>query len=47
MSFGDTLRGFSEWSPGDEEARPFIHQALKLGINFWDTASVYSDGSSE
>ena len=45
MSFGDTLRGFSEWSLGDEEAQPFIHQALKLGIRA--PASVYSDGSSE
>ena len=34
MSFGDTSRGFSEWSLGDEEAQPFFEQALELGIYF-------------
>jgi 1-deoxyxylulose-5-phosphate synthase len=47
MSFGDTSRGFSEWSLGDEEAQPFFQQAVELGINFWDTANVYGFGSSE
>jgi aryl-alcohol dehydrogenase-like predicted oxidoreductase len=47
MSFGDTSRGFSQWSLGDEEAQPFFQQAVELGINFWDTANVYSFGSSE
>ncbi len=47
MSFGDTSRGFSEWSLGEEEARPFFAQAVELGITFWDTANVYSFGSSE
>ena len=47
MSFGDTSRGFSEWSLGDEEARPFFRQAIELGITFWDTANVYGIGSSE
>ena len=47
MSFGDTSRGFSEWSLGDGEAQPFFEQAVELGINFWDTANVYSFGSSE
>ena len=47
MSFGDTSRGFSEWSLDDEEAEPFFEQAVELGINFWDTANVYSFGSSE
>src|SRR6188768_1133254 len=47
MSFGDTSRGFSEWSLGDEEAQPFFEQALELGIYFWDTANVYGYGSSE
>ena len=37
MSFGDTSRGFSEWSMGDDEAQPFFQQAVDLGINFWDT----------
>jgi aryl-alcohol dehydrogenase-like predicted oxidoreductase len=47
MSFGDTSRGFSEWSLGDEEAQPFFQQAIELGITFWDTANVYGIGSSE
>ena len=47
MSFGDTSRGFSEWSMGDDEAQPFFQQAVELGINFWDTANVYGLGSSE
>jgi aryl-alcohol dehydrogenase-like predicted oxidoreductase len=47
MSFGDTSRGFSEWSLGEEDAQPFFQQALELGINFWDTANVYGFGSSE
>jgi hypothetical protein len=32
MSFGDTSRGFSQWSLGDEESRPFFEQAVELGI---------------
>ena len=47
MSFGDTSRGFNEWSLGDEDAGPFFKQAVELGITFWDTANVYQLGSSE
>jgi 1-deoxyxylulose-5-phosphate synthase len=47
MSFGDTSRGFSEWSLGYEDAQPFFQQAVELGVNFWDTANVYGFGSSE
>jgi 1-deoxyxylulose-5-phosphate synthase len=47
MSFGDNSRGFSEWALGEEEAQPFLRQAIELGITFWDTANVYSYGSSE
>ncbi len=47
MSFGDNSRGFSEWALGEEEAGPFFRQAVELGITFWDTANVYSFGSSE
>jgi aryl-alcohol dehydrogenase-like predicted oxidoreductase len=47
MSFGDASRGFSEWALGDQEAEPFFQQAIDLGITFWDTANVYSFGSSE
>jgi len=36
-----------EWALGEEQARPFIRRALELGINFFDTANVYSHGSSE
>jgi len=47
MSFGDTSRGFSEWALDDDAAEPIFRQALDLGITFWDTANVYSYGSSE
>ena len=47
MSFGDTSRGFNEWSLNEEESAPFFKQAVDLGINFWDTANVYCLGSSE
>ena len=47
MSFGDTSRGFSEWSLGYDDARPFFQQAVELGVTFWDTANVYGFGSSE
>ncbi len=47
MSFGDTSRGFNEWSLGDEAAEPLFRQAVEHGITFWDTANVYSFGSSE
>jgi aryl-alcohol dehydrogenase-like predicted oxidoreductase len=47
MSFGDTSRGFSEWSLGDEDAQPFFQRAVELGVTFWDTANVYGFGSSE
>ena len=47
MSFGDTSRGFNEWSLGDAEAAPFFRQAIELGITLWDTANVYGIGSSE
>ena len=47
MSFGDTSRGFNEWSLAEEDAGPFFKQAVELGITFWDTANVYQLGSSE
>jgi aryl-alcohol dehydrogenase (NADP+) len=47
MSYGEPERGGHPWSLGEEEARPFFRQALDLGINFFDTANVYSAGSSE
>jgi 1-deoxyxylulose-5-phosphate synthase len=47
MSFGDTSRGFNEWSLNEDDSQPFFRQAVELGINFWDTANVYCLGSSE
>ena len=47
MSFGDTSRGFNEWSLSDEEAQPLFQQAVEFGVTFWDTANVYGIGSSE
>jgi len=47
MSYGAKARGKASWSLEEEESRPFIRRALDAGINFFDTANVYSDGSSE
>jgi len=47
MSYGEPGRGTHPWSLDEEASRPFYRQALDLGITFFDTANVYSDGSSE
>src|SRR5689334_1711603 len=47
MSFGDPGRGGHPWSLDEEASRPLIRRALEAGINFFDTANVYSAGSSE
>ncbi len=47
MSYGVPERGAHPWSLDEEASRPFIQRALELGINFFDTANVYSDGTSE
>ncbi len=47
MSFGVPERGSHRWVLNEEESRPMIKKALELGINFFDTANVYSDGTSE
>ncbi|MBL8568873.1 MAG: aldo/keto reductase [Phreatobacter sp.] len=47
MTYGAPDKGTHPWSMGEEESRPFIRRALDLGINFFDTANVYSIGSSE
>jgi len=47
MSFGLPDRGRHEWTLGEEDSRPLIRRALDAGINFFDTANVYSDGTSE
>ena len=47
MSYGLPNRGAHEWTLDEEASRPFIRQAIEAGINFFDTANVYSDGTSE
>nr|WP_295740893.1 aldo/keto reductase [uncultured Acidocella sp.] len=47
MSFGEAQRGTHEWTLDEESSRPLIRQALEAGINFFDTANMYSNGSSE
>jgi aryl-alcohol dehydrogenase-like predicted oxidoreductase len=47
MSYGDAARGNHEWTLDEAASRPFIKQALEAGINFFDTANVYSEGTSE
>jgi aryl-alcohol dehydrogenase-like predicted oxidoreductase len=47
MTFGDPHRGSHTWTLPEEPSRAIIRQAFELGINFLDTANVYSDGSSE
>ncbi|MGI4895254.1 MAG: aldo/keto reductase [Janthinobacterium lividum] len=47
MSYGDPQRGGHPWSLPADESAPFFHKALDAGVNFFDTANVYSDGSSE
>jgi 1-deoxyxylulose-5-phosphate synthase len=47
MSYGIPDRGPHPWTLDEEKSRPLIKQALELGINFFDTANVYSDGTSE
>ncbi len=47
MTYGVPSRGAHSWSLDSDKARPFIKKALELGINFFDTANVYSDGTSE
>jgi aryl-alcohol dehydrogenase-like predicted oxidoreductase len=47
MTYGDSSRGGHPWTLHEAESRPLIKQALEAGINFFDTANVYSNGSSE
>ncbi|MGG6100209.1 aldo/keto reductase [Pantoea allii] len=47
MTFGEPDRGKHAWTLPEESSRPLIRQALEAGINFFDTANSYSDGSSE
>src|SRR5579871_1307475 len=45
MTYGS--RNWREWVLEEEESRPLIRRALELGINFFDTADMYSMGASE
>jgi aryl-alcohol dehydrogenase-like predicted oxidoreductase len=52
MSYGEPATGKPKpgrhaWTLNEEASQPFLRQALDLGINFWDTANVYSSGDSE
>ena len=47
MTYGDPGRGNHSWTLPEDQSRPLIKQAVDAGINFFDTANVYSDGSSE
>jgi aryl-alcohol dehydrogenase-like predicted oxidoreductase len=47
MTYGVPERGTHPWTLNEEQSRPLIRQAVEAGINFFDTANVYSDGTSE
>lgn len=47
MTYGVSDRGSHAWTLDEAKSRPLIKQAIELGINFFDTANVYSDGTSE
>ncbi len=47
MSFGDAESNFHAWTLNAEESETLVKRALDLGINFFDTANVYSAGTSE
>jgi 1-deoxyxylulose-5-phosphate synthase len=47
MTYGDPRRGHPVWSLPEDQSRPLIRYAIEAGINFFDTANLYSQGSSE
>ena len=47
MTYGLPERGAHPWTLDEAASRPLIRQAVELGINFFDTANAYSDGTSE
>jgi aryl-alcohol dehydrogenase-like predicted oxidoreductase len=47
MTFGVPERGTHPWTLDEAASRPIIRRAIELGINFFDTANMYSDGTSE
>ena len=46
MSYGQPSERW-QWVINEEQSRPYIQRALELGINFFDTANVYANGTSE
>jgi aryl-alcohol dehydrogenase-like predicted oxidoreductase len=47
MGFGDAEQGVHKWVLDEERSRSVIKHALDLGITFFDTANIYSRGTSE
>lgn len=47
MTFGEPNRGGHPWTLPPDQSQPLIAQAVEAGVDFFDTANVYSDGSSE
>jgi aryl-alcohol dehydrogenase-like predicted oxidoreductase len=47
MTYGEAAKGSHPWTLAEDQSRPFIRQAIELGINFFDTANMYSGGTSE
>ncbi|HEX6323329.1 MAG TPA: aldo/keto reductase [Vicinamibacterales bacterium] len=47
MTYGEASKGSHPWTLPEEASRPLIRQAIDLGINFFDTANMYSGGTSE
>ena len=47
MTYGEPGRGAHEWTLNEEASRPMLRQPFEAGINFFDTANIYSDGTSE
>ena len=47
MTFGEPTRGGHPWTLPRDQSQPLIAQAVEAGVDFFDTANVYSDGSSE
>ena len=45
MTYGDPK--WRDWTLDEEQSRPFVQRAIELGINFFDTADIYSLGVSE
>ncbi|MEN2741026.1 aldo/keto reductase [Microbacterium sp. X-17] len=47
LTFGEPDRGHPTWSLDEDASRPLIRHAIEAGVNFFDTANMYSNGSSE